>query len=196
MKSVHKCIMMFDKKEARKLAKRRLADLPEEYIDSSNNGIKEAVIALPEYTEAECIFAYYSVGREVDTHGIIDDALSRGKTVALPVVYDEGIMEYAVIENIANDLVSGQLSIPEPSKDAPKIKPQEGDFLLVPALRFDKHGHRLGYGGGYYDRFLAANPVFSVGLCREKMIIDDLPLEEHDMSTICLVTEKKTTRLH
>ena len=195
MKSAHKCIMMFDKKEARKLAKQRLADFSEEYIAASNNGIKDAVVNLPEYIEAERVFAFYSVGREVDTHGIIADALSCGKTVALPIVYGDGIMEYAVIENLENDLVGGQLSIPEPSRNAPKIKPQKGDFLLVPALRFDKHGHRLGYGGGYYDRFLAANPVFSVGLCREQMIMEDIPLEDHDMSAACLVTEEKITRL-
>ena len=195
MKFVLKCTMMFDKKEARKLARRRLADFPEEYIAASNSGIKEAVTSLPEYAGAKQVFAYYSVGREVDTHEIIADALRQGKTVALPIVYGDGIMEYAVIENMENGLVGGQLSIPEPSQDAPRIKPQEGDFLLVPALRFDERGYRLGQGGGYYDRLLAVCPAFSVGLCREKMIVEDLPLEDHDMSTMCLVTENNTTRL-
>ena len=193
--SALRCIMIFDKKAERKLARQMLSDFPEEYINSSNAKIAEAVTALPEYIAANRVFAYYSVGREVDTHEVIIDALNRGKTVALPVVYGDGIMEYAVITSLSGNLVGGQLSIPEPDVNAPRITPAEGDFLLVPALRFDEDGFRLGQGGGYYDRLLSGCKAFSAGLCREQMLMPAVPREAHDMGVACLITEKKAARL-
>lgn len=172
-----------------------LMELPQEYILASDEGITRRVTGLAEYESAARVFAYYSIGREVNTHNIISDALDKGKTVALPVVLGGGAMEYAVIESLEDEFMNGQLSIPEPREGAARISPQAGDFLLVPALRFDKHGFRLGQGGGYYDRLLAGCRAFSAGLCRERMLMADMPLEPHDMAVNCLVTENRVTRL-
>lgn len=172
-----------------------LIELPGEYILDSDEGIVRHVTGLAEYENAARIFAYYSIGREVDTHNIIADALKKGKTVALPVVLGDGVMEYAVMESLRDKFKTGQLSIPEPRAGAARISPQAGDFLLVPALRFDKHGFRLGQGGGYYDRLLAGCRAFSAGLCRERILMEEMPLEPHDMPVNCLVTENRVTRL-
>lgn len=183
-----------NKTETRKASRQMLRELPGDYISMSDSGIAERVVSLPEYSAAEIIFAYYSVGAEVDTHSIILDALGKNKKVALPVVLGGGIMEFALVSGIENNLQSGQLAIPEPGGDAERVSVRDGDFLLVPALRFDLDGFRLGQGGGYYDRLLASCCPFSVGLCRERMLIDQAPREEHDIGVKCLVTEIRELR--
>jgi 5-formyltetrahydrofolate cyclo-ligase len=79
--------------------------------------------------------------------------------------------------------------IPEPDDAAPRLEPCPGDLILVPALTFDRNGYRLGQGGGYYDRFLSAHDLFSVGLARDVLLLDDVPRESHDQCVSCLVTE-------
>jgi 5-formyltetrahydrofolate cyclo-ligase len=184
---------MADKAALRTAFRRRLAGLEESYISSSNREICSRVISLPELLSAERVFAYYSVGREVDTHEIIRLCRAMGKPVALPVVLGGGIMEYALFDD--TNLVHGSLNIPQPGRNSERVFPGAGDIILVPALGYDMDGYRLGQGGGYYDRFLANCDAFTVGLCREAMLSDRLPLEEHDMPVKCIVTEKRIMRL-
>ncbi len=182
-----------DKKEYRRGVLADIAALPEEYVESSNEGIREQFLAMPEYERASVIFAYISEGREPDTVGIIRQALADGKTVALPVSLDGGIMEPRRIRGL-DELVPGRFHIPAPPASAPLVDEESIDLIIVPAVTFNGHGFRLGRGGGYYDRFLARSGAVSVGLGRDRLIRDDVPLEAHDQGVTCLVTESGVKR--
>lgn len=179
-----------DKKAFRKSIFEKIAALSEEYIAYSNEGIYENFINMPEFKSAQNIFAYISEKREPDTVRIIEKALEAGKTVALPVSYDGGRMEPRVIKSLS-ELEIGKFGIPAPKEDALLLSEEDIDLIIVPAVTFNRAGFRLGRGGGYYDRFLERSSAFSVGLGREKLICE-VPLESHDMSVDCLVTEKKS----
>ena len=176
-----------DKKAFRKEVLEKIAALPEEYIASSNRGIYENFISMPEFINAKSIFAYISEKREPDTIRIIEKALEMGKTVALPVSYEGGVMVPKVVKSL-DGLEIGLYGIPAPSENSPTLSEDEVDLIIVPAVTFNKSGYRLGRGGGYYDRFLSKAKAISVGLGREELLCD-VPLEKHDMSVNYLVTE-------
>ena len=182
-----------DKKEYRKGVLADIAALPGEYIESSNAGIRESFLSMPEYDRASVIFAYISEGREPDTVGIIEQALADGKTVALPVSLAGGIMEPRAIRSL-DELVPGRFHIPAPPETAPLVDEESIELIIVPAVTFNSGGFRLGRGGGYYDRFLARSGAVSVGLGRDRLIRDDVPLEPHDQGVACLVTESGVKR--
>ena len=182
-----------DKKEYRRGVLADIAALPEEYVEESNVGIREHFLAMPEYWQASVIFAYISEGREPDTVGIIQHALASGKTVALPVSLPGGIMEPRVIQSL-DELVPGRFHIPAPPESAPLVEEDSIDLIIVPAVTFNENGFRLGRGGGYYDRFLSRSDAVSVGLGRDRLIRDDVPLEAHDLGVACLVTESGVKR--
>jgi len=176
------------KKEIRAEVCERIAGLDADYLRRSDAGVMSAVTAMPEFTAAETVFAYYSVGREVNTHSLIEMALELGKNVALPIVFGGGHMEYGLID-AGTAMESGSLNIPEPGRDAERIEPQKSDIVLVPALCYDKDGYRLGQGGGYYDRLLSSCPAYTIGLGRSKLLCEAVPREIHDLPVKCLVTE-------
>lgn len=181
------------KKALRDAVNADIAALSAEYIAQSNRGIFDGVTGLLEYKEARTILAFYSVNREPDTLEIIKHALSEGKTVALPVCEKAGIMHAHVIRSL-DDVRPAMLGIPAPDKSAPLLKPEELDFILVPALAFDRGGYRLGYGGGYYDRYLPLSPAFRTGIGREQLLRDKVIREAHDARVACLVTDGQTLR--
>jgi len=181
-----------DKKEFRKGVQAAIAALPEEYLAESNAGIRAAFLDMPEYKQAKIIFAYISEKREPDTVGIIEQALRDGKTVALPISLDGGIMEPRAIKSL-DELVIGRYNIPAPTESAPLVADEEIDLIIVPAVTFNDRGYRLGRGGGYYDRFLSKSDAFSVGLGRDRLI-QEVPLESHDQCVKCLVTESGAKR--
>ena len=164
-----------DKKTFRKSVLDEIAALPEEYINSSNLGIFENFINMPEFICAQNIFAYISDGREPDTVRIIQKALDMGKTVALPISYSGGQMAPHVITSL-QELVPGRFGIPAPPEESPVLSEEDINLIIVPAVTFNRKGFRLGRGGGYYDRFLERSSAFSVGLGRE-LLIREVPLE-------------------
>lgn len=166
----------------------RLTALDVEYIAHSDEEIYQKLTALPEYRYSQRIFAYYSVGREVDTHAILRHARAAGKTVLLPKVFERGVMGFYPVSD-PEALHPGAFGIPEPLGIFPPEKPQQGDLMLLPGLSFTLSGDRLGRGGGYYDRFLAAHRMLCIGLCRRKMLSEVLPMERHDCRASLLVTD-------
>lgn len=168
--------------------------LPDDYIRTSNDGIYNVVKNLPEFIEAKTIFAYYSLAREPDTIKLLKLALEQGKTVTLPVCFKGGVMEARVIKDF-NSLTESSYHLLEPHSSTQIIPPEDLDFIIVPALTYDKQGYRIGRGGGYYDRFLCTTGAYTVGLARECLIYDAVPCEKHDIPVKCVVTEKKA-RLH
>lgn len=168
--------------------------LPEEYIRLSDQGIFEHVREIPEYQKAKTIFFYYSTGREPDTRKLMEEALKEGKCVTIPKITGRGLMEASVVSSMES-LVVGKFDIATTPDGAETIPAEELDLIVVPAVSFDKDGYRLGYGGGYYDRFLIRTKAFSIGLARGKILKEQVPREEHDTRVACLVTEEKIARL-
>lgn len=164
------------------------------YIEESDRAIFEKLSCLPEFVSAQRVFTYCSISREVDTRRLISHCFNIGKPVALPTRLSAGSMSFALISVTPDRLPKGLLSIPEPFADSEIVFPGEGDLIVVPALCFDLSCHRLGQGGGYYDRFLSKYSAFSVGLCREELLLEKVPAEDFDLPTKCLITEKRIAR--
>ena len=170
-----------EKKQLRAEARALREGLDTAYRAQADEAIAARVAASDAFTEAPLVLAYCSVGSEVDTHALIQEALRRGKAVALPrVVPGTRTMAWHAIGSLA-DAAPGFAGIPEPADNAATLidaaTVDEHALALVPGLIFDIYGFRLGYGGGFYDTFLATFPGRSLGLIREQQLIDDL--EKH-----------------
>ncbi len=161
--------------------------------EAADEGIAGSLERLPEFAGASLVLAYVSYGSEVDTRGVISRLLSEGRRVAVPRCDAASrSMAFYEIGGMA-DLAPGFHGILEPVPsimDALGTSQMVGSACLVPGLAFDMLGHRLGYGGGYYDRFLAFYPGHKVGLCRGcQLSCAELPCDEHDVAVDFVVTE-------
>lgn len=195
--------MSSSKDEAKKLRRRELmaarADMGEEGRAAVDAAITDQVKALPEYQQADLVLPYLSFGAEIDTRAIIRDAWSKGKTVALPrCVEGTRDMRWYRVESF-DGLVRSRYGVDEPAEDpAFEVDPSQSEnaVALVPGLEFDRQGYRLGYGGGFYDMFLAVFRGVSVGLCRSKFLQDDpIDRDVHDLSVGIIVTDAEVVRL-
>jgi len=160
---------------------------------AADSRIQALVEELPAWQAAQTVFCYLSVGTEVDTRNLIAGLLLQGKTVCVPRCRGGGIMQAQVLTTLdgLDSLEEGVLGIPVAPAQNPFIEPEDLDLIVVPCLACDPFGYRLGYGGGYYDRYLAlARTATSVILCRESLLQEDLPREEHDLPTNIVVTDK------
>ncbi|MGN0070407.1 MAG: 5-formyltetrahydrofolate cyclo-ligase [Atopobiaceae bacterium] len=160
--------------------------------------IREAVEALPEYEAADLVLAYVSFADEIDTHRIIEDALAEGKTVAVPKCMKGHTLSFYTISSLA-DLVPGVMGILEPVPDKEHLVTPamcKGSVCLVPGLVFDGEGYRIGYGAGYYDRFLAFYMGEKLGLARSMQVSSNpLPRGAHDIHVDTLVTDMGCFRI-
>ncbi|MEG0876653.1 MAG: 5-formyltetrahydrofolate cyclo-ligase [Oscillospiraceae bacterium] len=174
--------------------KSRIRALSPEYLAESDLAIFQSLLSLPEFISAPRVFAYFSIGHEVDTRRLIQYCEKIGKPLALPVDLTELSMSFALIDCPLENLPRGLFNIPEPRAGALRASPNADDIILVPALCYDSRGYRLGRGGGYYDRFLASCPAFSLGLCREALLVPKVPTEDFDLSVNCLISDKRIAR--
>ena len=135
--------------------------IPEQERAAQSEKIFGRVTELKEYHNSDAILCYYSIGSEVDTHQFLDRAISDGKRVYIPRVLSKEEMRFYLYES--EKLAVSRFGIPEPEEDPEKEfvfekESPEKCLVVMPGLSFDNDGGRLGYGGGYYDRFLAARP--------------------------------------
>lgn len=190
------------KRELRARFKRLRRELGEDGRAAADADIEANVLALPEFAEAEVLLAYLDFGSEVRTRGIIQAAWDAGKVVALPWCMP-GTHEMRWYRVTSFDaLVRSKLGVEEPVPDAANEQPLgtgEHMLALVPGLTFDAAGYRLGYGGGFYDTFLATFDSVSVGLCREAAWSQDLRAEgvidAHDLPVQIVVSDGRTVRV-
>jgi 5-formyltetrahydrofolate cyclo-ligase len=121
-------------------------------------------------------------------------SLEQGKRVAVPVL-EQGkkTMAHALIESL-DVLVDGPWGLvqPDPAKATLLEKQEEIDLVVVPGIAFDRRGHRIGFGGGFYDRFLANLQVVKVGLCYDDLILQGIPNEPHDVPMDIVVAQTAT----
>ena len=150
--------------------------LPSSVRNAADEGVARRVMGMPEVAAAPVVLSYVSFGSEVQTLGVIRSLLSSGRRVAVPRC-DEAAHSMAFYE-------IGALSELAPGAE------MVGSACLVPGLTFDAAGRRIGYGGGYYDRFLAFYPGHKVGLCRSlQLSCAELPHDATDVSVDFVVTE-------
>ena len=162
---------------------------------AASRRIVEAVLARDAFTRARSVMAYASFGSEVDTSEFCESVLAAGKTLLLPRVdkASDAIRVY-VVRDLAGDLEANRWGIHEPRATCPEVAPAELDFVLVPGVAFDARGNRLGYGKAYYDRLLAASrhaggsPTLVAGAFGVQ-IVDDVPMEAHDVPMPTVLTE-------
>ncbi len=169
--------------------------LSAEDIQSKSSRILESLIGMDEYRDSENVLVYASMRSEVPTDDIILDALAMGKKVFCPRVTDpdDAQMMFREIES-PEDLKEGYYGIREPEipegYEEPEFDPKT-TILIVPGVAFDRERNRIGYCGGFYDRFLRLHPELkSVALSFECQIMDEpIPVEAHDKKPDVLITE-------
>jgi len=160
---------------------------------------------MPEVRDCKTILAYFSVGKEPATLALISKLLEEGKRVCLPLCVDldeEGhrtgtvdAMEARVIRSF-DDLVPGAYGIPEPAADTEVMLPEYVDLIILPCLSCDRNCNRIGHGAGYYDKYLSKirKDCFTVAICFEEVLADEIPTEPHDRPVDAVVTEKQIYR--
>lgn len=156
--------------------RRRAAALPKMEVSH----LLDRFLALPEVEQAHTVMAFYGTGREPDTVPLLRALLARGKRVALPVCLPHRGMEARAMRS-PDQLILNRFGIPEPDDTAPAIPKGEIGAALVPHLMCDREGCRLGWGGGYYDRWLADFPGLTVCVCPPERLVDHIPREPFDV---------------
>lgn len=178
--------------ELRAKYKKIRTECPPDIKSNLDKKITEKFLSLEEYTLCKTIFTFVSSDIEVDTIEIIKKALSDGKQVAVPKCTDKaGHMDFYYI-NSFDDLKKGYFSILEPDTDNCKKVGDYSGLCIVPGLCFDYQGYRIGFGKGYYDRFLQNFKGKTVGICYSKCIEKELPKGAFDRSVDIVVTDKYT----
>lgn len=180
------------KSELRGQIAQRVKNLSPVYCREADEAICRHLLRSPLYQKAEAVLCYMGTAREIDTSAIVRAALDDGKRLALPLCTGKGVMEAREIRSLG-ELVSGKYGILAPMLSCPVIEPEQLDLVVVPCCTGNARGQRLGYGGGYYDRYLTRTECPRVLLCRGRLTEEDIPLEAHDLTMDYLVTEAGMT---
>ena len=160
----------------------------DQQIDDWSRKIAETVTALPEYSNSRRILAYADYNHEVMTKYIIEAAWNDGKEVAVPKVVGQDMVFYKLTDFA--QLEKGYFGIPEPARG--EIVQWEEALMIMPGVAFDRQNHRVGYGGGFYDRFLEKHPYITrVAVAFEFQMMSEVPVESTDISPEIIVTEKE-----
>lgn len=157
-----------------------------------SGAIVARVLALPEAASARAVMAFWPLAGEVELRPLIDALAARGVTVALPVVVPGPAPQLVARAYTPGALVAGPWGLMEPPETAPPVGIL--DVVVVPALALGRDGSRLGYGGGYYDAFLATTSALRVGVAPHACLVGALPAEPHDARLDVVVTERETVR--
>jgi 5-formyltetrahydrofolate cyclo-ligase len=169
-------------------ARRAIADKPRK-----SELIAERVFGDPDFIAARTVALYKSLSSEVCTDLIISRALGQGKRVVLPKVFGDTMRFFEIREGEA--LQKSSFGVLEPAGEESRyVAPGEIDLVLVPGLCFDRGGNRLGFGRGYYDRFLALTEAKTVGLCFDEQLCTAgvIPVDEYDVKMRKIITEKES----
>ena len=168
-----------DKKELRRTIRERKRAMTEEEIVTHSEKLGLLFAQSDAYKAARTIYGYLPYNQEVRTVPMLEQALKDGKKVAVPKVYGDE-MKFLYLDDLTQ-VAKGYAGIPEPIADEP-VANDKTALVLMPGLAFDPQGHRIGYGGGFYDKFLAAEPNHpTLALCYEFQMLPKLDTEEHDI---------------
>ena len=173
-----------EKRDIRATVLRRLTTQPEEDRRRNSEAIGRQVVRLEAFRTATVVCCYVSLSYEVETRQLIAQMLATGKRVVVPRVDGQDV-ELCELRDPERELAPGSFGVLEPSRDGcRRVDPGALDLVLVPGVAFDRRGHRLGQGGGYYDRLLSRVPrtTPTVGLCFAFQLLDQLPTDPHDQA--------------
>jgi len=174
-----------DKKALRAEIREKKRAMTQAQIDAASARLGELFAACDAYKNAKTIYGYLPYNQEVRTVPMLERAMRDGKRVAVPKVYGEDMRFIYITELSAVE--KGYAGIPEPVADGP-VADDPTALVLMPGLAFDPQGHRVGYGGGFYDRFLTQEPEHpTVALCYDFQVFAQLETEEFDIPVDCVL---------
>lgn len=169
--------------------------MSQEEVNTLSQKIISTLTKLPIFKESKTIMLYLSFDNEVDTFKLIDLCKDLGKKITVPYCINEGKRIIPTeIKNVESDLVESSFGYLEPKAELVKpVSTNEIDLIIVPGLAFDKGCYRVGFGAGYYDRFLSklCFTIPTIGLAYDYQILEYIPTEEHDMPLDYVVTDKR-----
>ena len=190
---------MSTKNELRKNYLEQRSKISFEKINKWSEKIKDKFLTLKELDHAQKIMSYISMRKEVNTYSLLECLIEKGIMLYVPyTIKKEGTLGAAQIDNLDLDLQDGVFGVQEPKRELRNKKvPNDLDIIIVPGAVFNKDGYRIGYGGGYYDRFLAEHGMnaLKVAFCYDDFIIDDFPVEDHDIAVDLIITEKDIIKI-
>ena len=174
-----------DKSALRRQIREKKRAMTEAQIVEASARLGELFVNCPAYRQAKTIYGYLPYNQEVRTVPMLEQALRDGKRVAVPKVFGDE-MKFIYLDDFTQ-VEKGYAGIPEPVADGP-VAEDKGALVLMPGLAFTKAGDRMGYGGGFYDRFLANEPNHpTVALCYAFQIVESIPTEEFDIPVDCVL---------
>lgn len=179
---------MESKKDIRTSVLKLRSRMSDEEWCSKSAIISDRVVKHPAFLEADTIYCYVDYKREAGTCSIIEMAWESGKKVAVPKVDGEEMQFYYIRD--FSELSEGYYGIMEPytGKIADAVKP----LVIMPGAVFDKMRSRIGYGGGFYDKFLASHPSFkTLAIAFEFQVLEQIPTDSHDICPDILITEEQ-----
>ena len=168
-----------DKTALRKQIREKKRAMTPQQIENASRDLGAQFIASALYQAAKTIYGYLPYNQEVRTVPMLEQALRDGKRVAVPKVYGDE-MKFIYLDDLSK-VEKGYSGIPEPVEDGP-VADDTTALVLMPGLAFDPQGHRIGYGGGFYDKFLSSEPGHpTLALCYDFQMLPHLETEEFDM---------------
>jgi len=181
-----------EKQNLRKEVRTRLKETQKEFKNKAQADIQKTLFSVPRFQNANIISVYMAKGDEVGTSGIFGSLWESGKKVVLSPRIKGQTLEMCQVRTI-HDFVQSPYGLHEPD---PHIRAYSGpiDVVVVPGIAFDIHGHRLGRGKGYYDRFLKTTRVYAIALAYDVQILRNLPNTSGDMKMDIIITEKRIIR--
>ena len=165
--------------------------LSKDEIEDKSRRILEQLLHLEAVVTASEVFTYVSFGSEVDTFGLIKSSIQSGKKVYAPKILDKGIMEFYRVTSLGQ-LVPSKYGILEPTSSEQGCLSGNHQVMVLPGVAFDSSNNRMGYGGGYYDRYLAIydqGKTTKIALAYELLMVDLLPVKDYDKKVDLIVTE-------
>ena len=184
-----------DSKELRSTFIKKRQELDGEYVKKASEDVINNLGLVEEFIHAKHILIYMSYKNEIDTYNIIKELLRNQKKVYVPKVLEKGIMEFYKIESV-DDLVEGFKGIMEPDINrCVKYNYSKDSVIICPGVVFDEKGNRIGFGGGFYDRFLEKNRLFAIALAHDIQVIQEIKdVKTTDIPMNVLVTPKEVRR--
>jgi len=174
-----------DKKALRAQIRGLKRAMTEEQIVTKSVRLGELFAQSELYKNAKTIYGYLPYNQEVRTVAMLEQAIADGKKVAVPKCYGD-TMKFIYMDDLSK-VESGYAGIPEPVADEP-VADDKTALVLMPGMAFTERGDRMGYGGGFYDKFLAAEPDHpTLALCYDFQMVESLPTEEYDIPVDCVL---------
>ena len=174
-----------DKTALRKMIREKKRAMTQAQINEASCRLGELFATSEQYQKAKTIYGYLPYNQEVRTVPMLEKALQDGKCVAVPKVYGDE-MKFIYMTDLS-EVSEGYAGIPEPIADGP-IADDPTALVLMPGLAFDPQGHRIGYGGGFYDKFLAEEPNHpTIALCYDFQMLPARETEEYDIPVDCVL---------